>query len=227
MRMKGAFCLTVLAASLFGGRAAAAGDHMCAREDAGHVVLWRGFPGGVEAVVRAAITKGLPTGPKTVAVDFFSSGCRTLYAITMRGDGALVRPIEMDKGDFLLVTADDHGGSGSTLTHALLEITPAGVKRIDLPDFQHSNMGGFFSGDLGKGAGPGAVVWDADWNSGTHYDLHPYTFVYYRWAGGKFTFLRKMTTTRSFDPTDPDAAPQALGLSFRDLSMEEAMPSTF
>jgi hypothetical protein len=233
MRMRSAILLAALASCLFGGRAAAAGDHvpqpqpLCAREDAGHVVLWRGHPGGVEAVVRAAIAKGLPAGPKTVAVGFFGPGCRTLDDITMQGDSALVRPIELDKVEFLLVTADDHGGSGSTLTHALLEVTPAGLKRIDLPDFQHSNMGGLFLGNLGNGSGFGAVVWDAEWTAGAHYDPHPYTFRYYVWENGRFAFLRKTSTTRSYDPSDPDAAPCALRLSFRDLSMVQAMPSAY
>jgi hypothetical protein len=208
-----------------GGRAIAAEDRICIGEDAGHIVLWRGFPDGIETVVRAPIVARTPAGPKTLQVSFADADCRIVDNLTMQGDGALVRPIVLDGDNFLLVTAADHGGSGSMLTHVLLEVTSAGLKRIGLPDVRHSNMGGFFVGDLGKGIGAGAVVWEADWTAGRHYDPHPYTFVYYRWVNSKFTLLRKMTTVRSYESSNPDAVIKGLGLGFGDLSLEQAMPS--
>jgi hypothetical protein len=214
----------IFTAQLTQGQALAASRNVCAVGD--HAVIWRssGFVGGLEAIVRAAIPDKPSRDPRTVGVEFVGAGCRTVYEIAMRGSGAVVRPINSGGRSFLLVTSEERGGSGSLLTHSLLEFGHGGLKQIALPVAQHSNMGGFFFGDLGRRDGLGTVIWDANWSDGAHYAPHPYTFRYYHLKGQKFILSREITTPGRYDPTSPDDAPEGLGLGFMDQSLEPAIP---
>jgi hypothetical protein len=122
-----------------------------------------------------------------------------------------------------VITTELHGGSGNGFRHILLAASDNSLRRIDQPDFAHSNMGGFYVGDLGGGRGQGVVVWDAEWKAGAHYDPHPYRFTFYRWNGKSFTAPEVLITKDSYTAT-PDAAPKALGFTFRDQTDQEEMP---
>ena len=76
--------------------------------------------------------------------------------------------------------------------------------------FGHSNMGGFFAGDLGQHRGWGIVQWDAIWDDDWHYAPHRYQVTRYRWNGHALVGPTVMTTRRKFEP-DPNAVAKALG----------------
>jgi hypothetical protein len=123
----------------------------------------------------------------------------------------------------VMITTESHGGSGNGFKHVLVAASDNSLSRIDQPDFAHSNMGGFYVGDLGGGRGSGAVVWNAEWNAGAHYDPHPYRFTFYRWNGKSFAAPEVLVTKEAY-PAKPDAAPTALGFTFRDQTNQEEMP---
>jgi len=100
------------------------------------------------------------------------------------------------------IASESLGGSGDGFAHEifglidgkLIDVTPTG-------GLNHTNMGGFYIGPLGKGLGVGIAVWDADWTDGAHYDPHPYVVQYYTWNGTKFVPTRKIASKESYDPS--------------------------
>jgi len=126
----------------------------------------------------------------------------------------------------LVVTALQPGGSGDNFEHLVLAYDD-GIRPLAPMDLQHSNMGGFFIGELGRGRGPGLVLWDAIWEDGAHYSPHRYRVTTYRWRAesvansrwrpGAFLGPSEVMTKQRLDP-DPDAVARALGLGFRDLT---------
>jgi hypothetical protein len=138
-------------------------------------------------------------------------------------DSALVRADMLGSQPVAVITTELHGGSGNGFRHILLAASDNSLRRIDQPDFAHSNMGGFYVGDLGGGRGQGVVVWDAEWKAGAHYDPHPYRFTFYRWNGKSFAAPEVLVTKEAY-PATPDAAPTGLGFPFRDQTNQEGMP---
>jgi hypothetical protein len=124
----------------------------------------------------------------------------------------------------LFVTGFTPGGSGCGYQHTILayggEIFPEdGVQPIAPMLLTRSNMDGIFVGDLGRGRGPGLVVWSAQWNSReSHYEPHHYEIVSYLWRNGRFIGPNVRTTRRKYDPDYPNAVVKNLGFTFRDLT---------
>lgn len=140
---------------------------------------------------------------------------------------SLLRFEEARLGDqpLLHIVARYPGGSGERFRHHLLVLDPSSDPQELAPgDLSHSNMGGFFVGDLGDGRGPGVATWDAQWNEGAHYDPHPARMILYRWNDRGFAGPERLDTAGPVAP-EPDAAPIALRLSFRDSSRPDAFVS--
>jgi hypothetical protein len=140
---------------------------------------------------------------------------------------SLLRFEEARLGDqpLLHVVARYPGGSGELFRHHLIVLDPLSDPQELAPrDLAHTNMGGFFVGDLGEGRGPGIAIWDAEWNEGAHYDPHPARMFIYRWSDRGFHGPERLDTAEPV-AAEPDAAPLALGLRFRDSSRPEAFIS--
>ena len=79
----------------------------------------------------------------------------------------------------------------------------------------------FETGRLGGGRGDGIAMWHADWGSGeSHYAPHFADMVLYRWDGNGFAGPERLRTAARV-AAEPDAAPVALGLPFRDSTRPE------
>ena len=81
-----------------------------------------------------------------------------------------------------------------------------------------ANQGGFFFGDLGNGAGPGAAAWTFIWDEGeSHYQAHQYEMKLYRWdpRRQRFEWHKVLRTSSATYPAKN--APRLLGLRFRDI----------
>lgn len=66
--------------------------------------------------------------------------------------------------------------------------------------------------DLGHGRGPGLVPFEALWDSGSHYDRHPYRAWTYRWKDERFVGPQ-VVKTKPMEP-DPEGVAKALGYPF-------------
>jgi hypothetical protein len=140
---------------------------------------------------------------------------------------SLLRFEETRLGDqpLLHVVARYPGGSGELFRHHLIILDPLTDSQELAPrDLAHTNMGGFFVGDLGEGRGPGIALWDAEWNEGAHYDPHPARMFIYRWNDHGFVGPEQLDTAGPV-AAEPDAAPRAFGLGFRDSSGPDAFIS--
>ncbi len=160
-----------------------------------------------------------------VSVALVAPVCRVAFQRSYDGDSARVRAVTLQSRAIVDVVTEGHGGSGNGFDHHLLLNGKDRVAPIETPDFSHTNMGGFYLGDLGQGRGEGAVVWDAIWSAEdqTHYSPHRYSFTFYRWNGGGFEKLEEVRTSTKFDP-DPDAAAKGAGYGFRDQTGQDVMP---
>jgi hypothetical protein len=125
----------------------------------------------------------------------------------------------------LFVTAFSPGGSGAGFDHTLLAyggemFAEDGVRPLAPMSLNQGNMGGIFVGDLGRGRGPGLVMWNALWNGQeAHYDPHQYEIVSYRWHNGRFVGPTVRTTKRKYNP-DPDDVARRLGFGFKDMTQQ-------
>lgn len=157
----------------------------------------------------------------------YGSECRLLFKQTF-SDATEVRFETRRLGalPLLAVTALEPGGSGNNFKHVLLAYE-GGIRPLAPMDLQHSNMGGFYVGELGRGRGPGLVLWDAIWEDGAHYAPHRYRVTTYRWraediegSGGHqeaFIGPSEETTKQHIDP-DPDVVARLLRFGFRDTT---------
>lgn len=125
----------------------------------------------------------------------------------------------------LFVTAFSPGGSGAGFDHTLLAyggemFAEEGVRPLAPMSLNQGNMGGIFVGDLGRGRGPGLVMWNALWKGQeAHYEPHQYEIVSYRWRNGRFVGPNVRTTKRKYAP-DPDDVARRLGLGFKDMTQQ-------
>lgn len=204
----------------------------CYRPAAGELILQQGqfsaraYGGEVRYSVFAVATKSRrhakSLGVSQTDLLIWTPGCTLAYRQTFGGAPLLrFEEARLGTGELLHVIALYPGGSGSRLQHLLLAMDvltdPQPLAPISLA---HSNMGGFFVGDLGAGRGPGIALWDAEWSDGGHYSPHPATLIMYRWRGGHFIGPERLRT-RGHVPAEPDAAPAALGLPFRDSTRDD------
>lgn len=131
----------------------------------------------------------------------------------------------LGKQPILFVTAFVPGGSGAGFDHTLLAyggemFAEDGVLSLAPMSLNQGNMDGIFVGDLGRGRGPGLVMWNALWKSGeAHYQAHQYEIVSYRWRNARFVGPNVRTTKRKFDP-DPDDVARRLGLGLKDMTQQ-------
>jgi len=122
----------------------------------------------------------------------------------------------------LIVTTFQLGGSACGVEHLVLGyrgkfIRGAQDLRVLAPmRLRHSESGGFYVGDLGKGRGPGLAIWDALSEGEAHLVPHRYQMIIYRWINGRFSGPTVLTTRRKVG--DGDDPPQMLGYSLRDQS---------
>jgi len=138
---------------------------------------------------------------------------------------SLFSRISLGGKDMLLLTAFYPGGSGCGYRHLILKYGddyPGGsVLPLAPMDLGHSNMGGFFAGDLGGGQGSGVAVWTPIWDDGeSHYAAHRYQVITYRWTDDRLTGPT-VTTSDAKVEAAPDAAAKALGLPYRDQTGQE------
>ncbi len=152
--------------------------------------------------------------------------CTVDYKGMYKGDSARTDAEELGSAPIVDVIVESHGGSGDGFNHYLLRSVKDGLHEVQAPDFSHTNMGGFYIGDLGKGRGLGAVVWDAMWDDGSHYDPHRYKFTFYRWTGSTFGKPEVIETPGKIEP-EANVAAKTAGFSFSDQTRQELMPITF
>ena len=115
------------------------------------------------------------------------------------------------------------GGSGHGYRHVLLRLSGWGAELEPLAPLPlaHGNRDGFFVGDLGGGRGDGIALWDAEWGEGeSHYEPHFADMILYRWQDGGFVGPERLRTPGKVE-AEPNAAPAALGLPFRDATRQE------
>ena len=125
----------------------------------------------------------------------------------------------------LFVTAFRPGGSGAGFNHLLLAyggemFAEDGVQSLAPVSLNQGNMDGIFVGDLGRGRGPGLVLWNAQWSGEeAHYEPHHYEIVSYRWRNGRFVGPNVRTTKIKYNP-DPNEVARRLGLGFKDMTQQ-------
>jgi hypothetical protein len=134
-------------------------------------------------------------------------------------DAPLLRFEQVSLGGqrLLNVVTNAPGGSDGRYRHILLSIDPPGLEALAPVSLVHGRMGGFFAGELGGGRGPGIALWNAEWTDGAHHAPHVAEMLLYRWQAGGFAGPERLRTAGPV-PAEPDAAPRALGLPFRDSS---------
>jgi hypothetical protein len=117
--------------------------------------------------------------------------------------------VQLAKTPFLVVSVFNAGGSGCGIDHMLISYdeTPRAWAPAALG---HDNMGSLFVGDLGQGRGPGLVLLEAQWGTGSHYDPHPYRVSTYRWKDEHF-IGPATKATKPMSP-DPEKVAKSLGL---------------
>jgi len=156
----------------------------------------------------------------------FNSNCRIVFSQRFE-DATKLRFSEERLGQqpILFVTAFRPGGSGSGFDHTLIayggDLFPEdGVRALAPMSLNQSNMDGIFVGDLGRGRGPGLVLWNAQWNGQeAHYEPHQYEIVSYRWRKGRFVGPIVTTTKRKYNP-DPNEVARRLGFGFKNMTQQ-------
>jgi len=210
---------------------------LCIPEDNQHVVLsrseisWPGRNSGVvfDVVVRGDIAKPTDEYFSSVTVYFLGDdltvpNCKVVLEVNVpQMDSARVRPGLLGAQPVVDIITEHHGGSGDQFAHRLFAVDGDALRAIAAPPLEHSNMGGFFVGDLGRGRGVGVALWDADWNGGGHYAPHRYQLRYFIWRNGRLEAVPMIETRRKIEP-DPDKAARAMALPFRDQTGQELMP---
>lgn len=214
--------------------AAAGAPTPCRPARAGEVLLQRGqfataeeefSPAEVFAVVAIATKERGTTGRLGVSrsdLYVWDRRCALVFRQTFPSAPLLRFEVTRLAADPILhIIAAYPGGSDVGYRHLLVRADPPFDAQVLAPmNLFHNSMGGFFVGDLGPGRGPGIALWNARWDSGAHYDPHPATMTLYRWRDGRFAGPEHLAT-RGPVPAEPDGAPEALGLPFRDSTREE------
>lgn len=178
----------------------------------------------VAAVAVRSATRGETFGVAETELRVWDADCGPVHR-QMFGNAAMLRfeTARLGGEAMLHAVAFYPGGSGHSYRHDLLRLGGWGGELVPLAPMPliHSNMGGFFAGDLGGTRGDGIAMWSADWASGeSHYEPHFADMVLYRWDGRGFAGPERLRTAGKVEAV-PDAAPEALGLPFRDATRPE------
>jgi hypothetical protein len=152
-------------------------------------------------------------GPGDIAdmrLSIQSDRCEPLLEQEFEGTQKIrLKLVQISNTPFLVVSEFKLGGSGCGIDHMLISYD--GTPRAWAPaDLGHDNIGSLFMGDLGRGRGPGLVLLQAQWESGSHYDPHPYRVWTYRWKDDHFVGP-EMRTTKPMIP-NPSGVAKSLGL---------------
>jgi hypothetical protein len=212
------------------------GQGACLREDQDHIVLERRFinlgengnPHFYDVAVLGRVDKfKIGEGRFIGATEFtlFRAGptptCEVVYRQTFEGyNSGRVETAVLGTMPVVQLIGAAFGASQNSYTHVLLMPTPSGFSRITRFALIHSNMGGFYVGDLGSGRGQGIALWDAIWDSGAHYSPHRYSITFYRWAGSEFLSPERIVTSQEFNPA-PNEATVKLGWTVRDQTDQD------
>jgi len=155
-------------------------------------------------------------GYESSRLEVFDEACRRLH-LQVFDASTETRLATGRLGDLpiLVATALRPGGSGCGYEQVVLgfedSLFALAPRRLD-----HSNMDGFFIGDLDGGRGPGLMLWEAIWADGeSHYAPHAYRLTRYRWADHGFVGPETVITTERHAGS-PDEVAKALGLPFAD-----------
>lgn len=153
------------------------------------------------------------------------SDCKVMFEQRFAATQVRFSEGRLRRQPFLFVTTLKPGGSGCGYDHLILAYggemsAEDGVQPLAPMSLGHDNMDGIFVGDLGRGRGPGLVVWSAQSGDSWHYAPHQYQIVSYRWRNGRFVGPKVRTTRRKYDPA-PNAVASHLGFHFRDMTQQE------
>jgi hypothetical protein len=172
-----------------------------------------------ETIISANIRSNFVSGINFVIFER-ADNCQPLFNGTMNDvDSGRIEVRSMAGTPVVHLVGRRAGGSGDLYRHAIL-LPRLKIMTLLTPfDLSHTNMGGFFVGDFGHGGGSGIAIWDADWNSGTHYSPHPYQITTYRWDGTRFLPPTTETTKQQYEPS-PDDMPEKMNLPFRDQTQQ-------
>lgn len=176
--------------------------------------------GDLEAVSTSIPGNG-PLGFAASRVVIYGPGCRVVFKHRFP-DTIQTRFSESRLGDLpvLILTTFEPGGSGCGYGHTILGYDGSRVRVLNRMQLGHSNMDGFYVGDLGGRRGPGLAFWIAIWGDGSHYDPHPYRVTIYQWRHGQFSSPSVRITNQRYDPS-PDEVVKRLGFTFRDQTGQE------
>ena len=153
------------------------------------------------------------------------SDCNVIFAHHFQdATNVLFSETRLGEQPILFVTAFQPGGSGSGFPHLLLAYggdlwSADQVQSLAPTPLNQGNMDGIFVGDMGRGRGPGLMMWNAQWNGQeAHYEPHQYEVVTYRWRNGRFVGPQVRRTKRKYDPGDPNEVARRLGLGVHDMT---------
>ena len=153
-----------------------------------------------------------------VAFTLFKPGldCEWAYNQVVEGiNSGRIETVAFGGTTFVHPIGVSFGGSGNGYTHFVLAPTQDGFTPAIASALKHSNMGSLHIGVLGTGYKPGLTIWDAIWNSGTHYDPHRCSVTFYPWSSTAFDASQRTATSFEVD-AEPDALPVRLGWQGRD-----------
>lgn len=208
---------------------------VCVRESRGRVVIERrtvrvGQGQGTrfyEGTVTARLDQDASGGGKhigAVAFTLFKPGpdCDWAYNQVVEGiDSGRIETVALGSTTLVHLVGVSFGGSGDNYTHFVLAPTPDGFMPAVASALQHSNMGGLHIGVLSNGHRPGVTIWDAIWDSGTHYSPHRYAVTFYAWSGTAFDLPRRNATSFEVD-AEPAALPARLGWQGGDQTRQDS-----
>lgn len=178
---------------------------------------------GMPGVGRVRVTAYETEGDTRLVFEDYDSG-KELRSSTMAGGSLNPRlrfKVTRVRGlpDLTVVAvAVSPGGSGSG--YEMEAFAPVGGRIQELTcagSFTTDEMGGFYIGDLGRGVGLGAAVWQDLDERGAHHDPHRYKITFYKWddVDAQFELNKTITTRQEFD--SDRAALRSAGLSFKDV----------
>lgn len=216
---------------IFAATIAALPAGSCAKADTGEIVVARELIAAansppLEAVTYATTSSDPPEVAHTSSRGVvYGAGCRVVFSQMFdQAMSSRFSRAALGQQSFLVLTAFYAGGSGCGYRHVVLKVNteyPGGLIAMAPMDLSHSNMDGFYVGDLGA-RGLGLVMWEAVWARGeSHYERHRYKLVIYRWREGRFVGPTIMTTKARFEPS-PKAVAKRLGLGFDDMTDQKA-----
>jgi hypothetical protein len=164
-----------------------------------------------------------PHGYVSSRVTVFRADCTVAFDQQFEDQGeAALDLVDLAGQPLLIVTTFELGGSACGVEHLVLGyrgklIRGARDVRVLAPmRLHHSESGGFYVGDLGKGRGPGLAMWDPLAEGEGHSAPHRYRMTIYRWVNEGFSGPAVLTTRRPV--AGDDDVPAMLGYSLRDQS---------